>query len=416
MKKLSKYSFGMGDRFAHQAKYHLQAITNAASKGIDVTPVWNKSNREHTTIGSKPADTLKAVEEAIKAKSYSHQYFIDADHINLQTVEGFLDYANFFTIDVASYIGTKADEKEKDNFLKTVEKYITNLEVPGITEKFEISKSYVEELIDTYLYAAEMANKTYKIIEDAKGKGNFITEVSMDEVENPQKPSDLFFILAMLAFYNVPVQTIAPKFTGRFNKGVDYVGDVSAFRQEFEDNLMVIDFAVKEFNLPEELKISIHSGSDKFSIYPAIKEMTQKHDKGFHIKTAGTTWLEEVIGLAKAGGDALKLVKEIYAESLTDIDGLAAPYADVIDINKEELPTAEVTNSWSGQDFVDALLHIPNSEKFNPNMRQLIHVGYKLAADRIEEFNKQIIENKDVVGQCVYENIYDRHLKRLFEF
>lgn len=416
MKKLSKYSFGMGDRFAHQSKYHLQAIIDAASKGVDVTPVWNKSNREHTTIGSQPKDTLKAVEETIKSKNYNHQYFIDADHINLQTVEGFLDYANFFTIDVASYIGTKADEKEKDNFLKTVEKYITNLEVPGINEKFDISKSYVEELIDTYLYAAEMASKTYKIIEDAKGKGNFITEVSMDEVENPQKPSDLFFILAMLAFYNVPAQTIAPKFTGRFNKGVDYVGDVAAFRQEFEDNLMVIDFAIKEFNLPEELKMSIHSGSDKFSIYPAIKEITQKHDKGFHIKTAGTTWLEEVIGLAKAGGDALKLVKEIYAESLTDIDGLAAPYADVIDINKDELPTAEVTNKWSGQDFVDALLHIPNSEKFNPNMRQLIHVGYKLAADRIDEFNKQIIANKEVVGQCVYDNIYDRHLKRLFEF
>ena len=127
----------------------------------------------------------------------------------------------------------------------------------------------------------------------------------MDEVESPQTPVDLFFILKMLADKGVPAQTIAPKFTGRFNKGVDYTGDVAQFAKEFEEDVLVIDFAIKEFGLPEELKLSVHSGSDKFSIYPVMADVIKKYNKGIHVKTAGTTWLEEVIGLALAGGKAL---------------------------------------------------------------------------------------------------------------
>ena len=129
----------------------------------------------------------------------------------------------------------------------------------------------------------------------------------MDEVPDPQTPVELFFILKMLASENIPVQTIAPKFSGRFNKGVDYVGDPQKFAEEFESDLMVIDFAIKEFGLPENLKMSIHSGSDKFAIYPHIGSIIKKYDKGIHLKTAGTTWLEEVIGLAESGGEALDI-------------------------------------------------------------------------------------------------------------
>ena len=142
-----------------------------------------------------------------------------------------------------------------------------------------------------------------------------------------------FLFLKCLAEENIPVQTIAPKFSGRFNKGVDYVGDPEKFAEEFESDLMVIDFAIKEFGLPENLKMSIHSGSDKFAIYPLIGSIIKKHDKGIHLKTAGTTWLEEVIGLAESGGEALDFVKEIYIKSLEKIEELCAPYADVIDIN-----------------------------------------------------------------------------------
>ena len=413
MKQLSKYSIGMGDRFAHQGNYQLKALVEASKKGFDISPVWNKSNREHTTIGSEPIDVRKEADAAVKALGWKNLYFVDADHINLDTVDRFMDSSDFFTIDVASYIGKSGEAAQQEDFIKSMEKYIGTFSIPGIAEPFTVTKSQLEKIAGQYLYAARMAGETYKKIAVAKGAGKFITEVSMDEVPNPQTPVELFFILAMLAKHKVPVQTIAPKFTGRFNKGVDYVGDTKAFAKEFEANLMVIEFAVKTFGLPAELKLSIHSGSDKFSIYDSIRELTQKHDKGFHLKTAGTTWLEEVIGLALAGGEALDFVKDIYAKALVDIEKLCAPYADVIDINVKELPTVTEVSKWSNEDFANALRHIPNHPQYNSNLRQLVHVAYKLAADQIDRYNALLKKHADIVGNCVYENIYDRHLKRL---
>src|SRR5207302_4026594 len=156
-----------------------------------------------------------------------------------------------------------------------------------------------------YLRAVQEAGKIYRHIAAAKGEGRFITEVSMDETDSPQTPPELLVILAALAAEGIPVQTIAPKFTGRFNKGVDYVGDLAQFEKEFDEDLSVLTFAVREFGLPDTLKLSVHSGSDKFSIYPIINRLIKKHGAGLHVKTAGTTWLEEVIGLAEAGGEAL---------------------------------------------------------------------------------------------------------------
>lgn len=414
MKKLSMYSFGMGDRFAHQAGWQLKTIIEAEKHGIEITPVWNKSNREHTTIGSEPADTLRAAEESINEAGYSKQWFIDADHVNLDTVDRFLSTSNFFTIDVASYIGKKSEAKEEEDFMAEVRQFIGNLEVPGLNTAFNVTEEMLRDISDQYLYAAQMAGETYKRIESEKGKGNFIAEVSMDEVPNPQTPVELFFILAMLAHYNVPAQTIAPKFTGRFNKGVDYVGDINAFNTEYEANLMVIDFAIQQFGLPEELKLSIHSGSDKFSIYPIIKELSKKHNKGFHLKTAGTTWLEEVIGLALAGGEALVFVKNLYSRALTDVEKLCAPYADVIDIDENQLPSAMEVQGWTGEEFANALRHIPEHPQYNSNLRQLVHVGYKLAAERIDQYNMLLEKHADIVGQCVFENLFERHAKRLF--
>ncbi len=224
----------------------------------------------------------------------------------------------------------------------------------------------------------------------------------------------MLFILKMLADKGVPAQTIAPKFTGRFNKGVDYVGDLVQFEKEFEEDVLVIDFAIKEFGLPEELKLSVHSGSDKFSIYPIMSKIINKHDKGLHLKTAGTTWLEEVIGLAVAGGEALALAKKIYAGSYNRKDELCAPYADVIDIDATKLPSVEEVNKWSGKKFADTLRHIPGHPDYNSNFRQLIHVAYKVAAELGNEYTDALKQYADIIGSCVEENIYDRHLKRLF--
>jgi hypothetical protein len=178
---------------------------------------------------------------------------------------------------------------------------------------------------------------------------------------------------------------------------------------------MVIDFAIREFGLPENLKMSIHSGSDKFAIYPFIGSIIRKYDKGIHLKTAGTTWLEEVIGLAESGGEALDFVREIYSKSLEKIEELCAPYADVIDINISSLPSKTEVAKWNNKKFASSLRHVPGNKDYNANMRQLIHVAYKLAALQMDKYYRLLEANEPIVSQCVYENMFNRHICRIFD-
>lgn len=412
--KLGKYSLGIGDRFSHQGVAQLRGIIKANRAGLDISPVWNKSNREHMYVYSHPADVRKEADAAVTALGFSGKYFVDADHINMGTVAPFVETANFFTLDVASFIGKESPEPEAKAFVTSCAKYLGSLVIPGINHPFEVSEELLEKIAHKFLAATQQAAEIYNYLKTNKGEGNFITEVSMDEVESPQTPVDLFFILKMLADKGVPAQTIAPKFTGRFNKGVDYNGDVEQFAREFEEDVLVIDYAVKEFGLPEELKLSVHSGSDKFTIYPIMAQIIRKYDKGIHVKTAGTTWLEEVIGLALAGGEALEAAKFIYTDALGRKDELCAPYADVIDIDESKLPSAEEVAGWTSEKFANTLRHIPGHPDYNPNLRQLIHVGYKVASEMGDKYTDLLKKHADVIGACVEENIYDRHLKRLF--
>lgn len=412
--KLGKYSLGIGDRFNHEGKAQLKAIIKAKENGVDVTPVWNKSNREHNIVHSEPEGTRVEADEAVRILEWEDTYCVDADHINLTNVDRFIDHADFFTLDVAMYIGNESNAADVEEFFELCTVLGDKVEIPGINEPIVITEDLLKSVAGKYLAAVKEAGKIYRHIVARKGIGNFVTEVSMDEVETPQTPVELFFILKMIADEKIPVQTIAPKFTGRFNKGVDYVGDVAQFTKEFEQDVLVIEFAISEFGLPDDLKLSVHSGSDKFTIYPIMAEIIKKYDKGIHVKTAGTTWLEEVIGLSISGDEGLEVAKEIYTKALARKDELCAPYADVIDINDSQLPAPEEVESWTGEKFANTLRHIPGHPDYNPNFRQLIHVGYKVAAEMEDKYTGLLKKYADVVGGCVEENIYDRHLKRLF--
>jgi hypothetical protein len=176
----------------------------------------------------------------------------------------------------------------------------------------------------------------------------------------------------------------------------------------------VVAFAVKEFGLPKDLKLSVHSGSDKFSIYKPISKALKKFDAGLHLKTAGTTWLEELIGLAMAGGDGLTIAKEIYAKSLSRIDELCQPYATVIDIDRSKLPALTDVEKWDEQKFASALRHDQSCKDYNPNFRQLLHIAYKIPAEMGQRFLKTIEKYEDVIAPNVTENIYERHIKPIF--
>jgi tagaturonate epimerase len=414
MLTLSKFSIGVGDRFAHQAKAQLRACMLAAEKGAEVVPVWNKSYREHTTVGSQPDSVRAAADAAVVALGWNKPYHVDADHIRLETVDGFLDSSDFYTIDVADSIGKPAEASALAAFIDRHPGLVGQLQIPGIDEPFCTTRADVEKVAAKYLRAVEEAGAIYRHIAAAKGEGRFITEVSMDETDRPQTPPELLVILAALAGEAIPLQTIAPKFTGRFNKGVDYVGDVRQFEKEFRQDLAVIAFAIREFGLPANLKLSVHSGSDKFSLYPPIRRALASTGAGLHIKTAGTTWLEEVIGLAEAGGEGLALAKEIYDKALEKRDALCAPYAAVIDIDPGRLPSPKVVRDWTSEQFAAALRHDPSCPQFNPHLRQLIHVGYKIAAQMGDRYLNLLTACEPTIAKNVADNLYRRHLKPLF--
>jgi hypothetical protein len=410
---LKKYSMGIGDRFAHQGKAQLQAMVKAKADGVDIVPVWNKSHREHTTIKTAPASVRSEADAAVKALGWTGAYHVDADHIGLGNVDLFIGSSDFFTLDVADFTGRAADESDIRAFVDKHKKYVGALEIPGI-DAFDITEEQIEAIAGKFLLAVRQAGEIYRHIEAVKGKDNFITEVSMDETDEPQTPAEMFFILAAIADEGIPAQTIAPKFTGRFNKGVDYVGDVDRFAKEFEEDLAVIALAIKVFDLPANLKLSVHSGSDKFSIYSPIRKAIQKYDAGLHLKTAGTTWLEELIGLAMAGGQGLDIAKEVYKNALGRFDELCGPYATVIDIDKDRLPAPKTVDAWSGEEYAAALRHEPPCQAYNQHFRQILHVGYKVAAEMGPRYLNALETFEDIISRNVTENIYQRHLKRIF--
>jgi tagaturonate epimerase len=411
---LEKYSIGMGDRFGRQGQAQLDAVIQARAMGIELVPVWNKSFREHSIIGTTPADTRKEADAAVKAKGFKASYYVDADHISLKNVEGFLDVSDFFTIDVADCIGKATDAEAIEAFVRRHRDLTGSLGIPGIGRQIGISAEALSQTALKFIGAVRQAGQIYRHIASRKGESQFVTEVSMDESDQAQGPAELLLILAALADEGVPVQTIAPKFSGRFNKGVDYVGDVSQFEHEFTEDEAIIEYAKKRFPLPASLKLSIHSGSDKFSIYPAVSKALKTFKAGVHLKTAGTTWLEELAGLAEAGDEGLAIGKEIYAKALDQFAALCAPYATVIDIDRSRLPSPQEVNTWNSAAFVGALRHDQSCPAFNPHLRQLLHVGYKVAADMRERFLKTVDRHEAVIGRAVTTNILDRHIRRVF--
>ena len=414
MTKLGKFSIGVGDRFGHQAKAQLEACVLAGKAGVDVIPVWNKSNREHAIIGSDPSSVRAAADSAVNELGWRLPWFCDADHINLATVDRFLAYCDFFTIDVADYIGKPAEQNSIDGFVNRHPELAGAVPMGGAEASTEITTELLRATASKFLFAVQEAGKIYRKIESAKGKGTFIPEVSMDETDVAQTPAELLIILAAIADEGIPVQTIAPKFSGRFNKGVDYVGDAGQFATEMELDMAAIQLAVKSYGLPANLKLSVHSGSDKFSIYPAIHASMKKFDTGVHLKTAGTNWLEELIGLAEAGGDGLALAKEIYAEAHAHADELCAPYATVIDIDRAKLPLPQEVEGWSSAQYTGALRHDPHSAEYNSSLRQLLHVGFKVAAKMGERYLALLEANEAVIARNVTGNLYVRHIAPVF--
>jgi hypothetical protein len=414
MTELARYSLGIGDRFGREGRAQLRALEAARQKGVPITPVWNKSNREHTIIGTSPEDTRRSADEAVRAAGWTDAYFVDADHIGLATVDRFIGPCDFFTIDVADLIGQPPPAGAVAVFIGAMSGFIGTLRVPGLDEPIEVTEVLLAEVASKYLSAVTEAGRVHDHIAGKAGRGSVIIEISLDESAVPQTPEELLFILAAIGQRRIPVRTVAPKFTGAFLKGLDYVGDVGAFAREFEADLAVIEFAKRSFGLPGDLKLSVHSGSDKFSLYPVMHRALSDRSAGLHLKTAGTTWLEEVIGLATAGEEGLRLAKEIARGALARFDELARPYLAVISIDRARLPSARDVDAWGPREFVEALQHDPACPRFDPHFRQIIHIAFKIAAEMGNRFTDLLERYRGPIEKHVTDNLLRRHIIPLF--
>jgi hypothetical protein len=411
---LEKFSLGVGDRFGREGQAQLRALETASRRGARITPVWNKSNREHTLIGTSPEDTRRRADKAVRASGWPDAYYVDADHIGLATVDKFIAPCDFFTIDVANFIGQPPPAESAAAFLQAMSRFRGTLSVPGLEAPIEVTDALLADVALKYVSAVEEAGRVYRRIAEKKGQEGFVTEVSFDEADAPQTADELLFILAAVAQQGIPARTIAPKFPGAFLKGIDYIGDVRTFAREFEADLAVLEFAKRTFDLSRELKLSVHSGSDKFSLYPVMHRAIVERDAGLHLKTAGTTWLEEVIGLAASDGEGLRLAKEIYAGAVARFDELARPYLPVIAIDQSELPSPKEVTSWSAQDYVEALQHDPTCPRFNGHFRQLVHISFRLAAEMGDRFTDLLEEHRETIEAHVTDNLLRRHIGPLF--
>ena len=414
MKNLPRFTFGMGDRFGREGEAQLSAVKDACRGGVRVFPVWNKSNREHTIVGTKPESLRAEADAAVKSLDWTGDYFVDADHINIHTVDGFLACSDFFTLDVADYVGQPVDAAARAAFVARHADLVGSHRLPRLEGDVKIAPADLERAADKFLGAMQEAGRIYRHIAANKKNGDFAVEVSVDETDTPQTPGELLLILAMISDEGIPAQTIAPKFTGRFNKGADYLGDIAAFEREFDADLAVLSLAIRKYGLPETLKISVHSGSDKFSLYPVIRRLLDKHGAGLHLKTAGTTWLEEVAGLAEVGGVGLDLAREIYARAHARAEELIKPYAPVVDIDIARLPSPDEVKTWDAKRYLAALVHDQSCPQYDPQFRQFIHVSFKIAAEIGAPFSQALHTHRDVIQRRVKNNLLKNHIEPLF--
>ena len=267
MLTLEKFSVGVGDRFAHQAKAQLQACVMAAARGVTVIPVWNKSNREHGIVGSEPASVRAAADAAVRQSGWKQPYHVDADHINLGTVDRFIDASDFYTLDVAAAIGQPAAADRVDAFVERHPELHGNREHPRHRQPFTITRDAIAQIACKYLAAVQQAGAIYRHVDAEARRPRASSPRSrwtrpMPRRRRPELLRHPGRRLPTRGFRSRPSPPSSPAASTRAS--ITSAMSVQ-FEKEFSDDLAVIAFAVRQYGLPANLKLSVHSGSDKFS-------------------------------------------------------------------------------------------------------------------------------------------------------
>lgn len=277
-------SFGFGDRLGLATPGHILAV-----KGSRFSPIFaQQSVRENTRTGRTPQQVMDDAKRAVDAAGWDSAWGADADH--LKTVDVLPEFVSagytFFTVDPGDYVDNAADTEPLSVLEEKAKSFDwTELESQYLSKQVEhgfgvFTKEKLLRAVVKYGKAMRHTKQMYQRLCELKEQFDF--EVSIDETEAPTSALEHFFIASELTREGIKFTSLAPRFIGRFEKGVDYIGNIQDLDAEFARHAAVT-------NLFGTYKISLHSASDKFSVYPL---MVKHWGERLHIKTAGTSYLE----------------------------------------------------------------------------------------------------------------------------
>ena len=362
-----KVSFGTGDRLGVATPGHLRAF-----EGCDVFPVLaQQSMREMGRTGRSARDVIDDAGWGVFEAGYTGTFAADADHIK-QEEEVLSCHSlgyTMFTIDASDYIKIDAvhlsDEQAVKKFEELTEagelksRYLGrewNFAAGGVGVDITFSPVELARCSLVYLQAVKHMAALYEALRSAVGAAGadsakyFDFEVSVDETETDTTECDHVFVAEELKRRGVVWQSLAPKFTGQFQKGIDYIGEVAEFERQFARHALI----ARQLG---PYKISVHSGSDKFSIFPLVGKYTGGY---FHLKTAGTSWLEAVRVISVRNPALYRLM---HSFALERFEQDRASYHVTTDLGK--IPALETLSDEQLPGLMDEI-----------DPRQLLHITY----------------------------------------
>lgn len=398
-------TFGVGDRLGVASPGHIRLF-----KKYRAAPVLaQQSARELDLTDRKFEDVLDSASWAVFQEGYTSPWGADGDHLKTEDwVRSALEIGNtMITADVSDFIKGEYQDKETPEIMQAYDKlpsdYRRGIEVRFLELKVELDTGAAisfskEELARTaliYGQAMEHALRLYRVCIEVKGEGNFDFELSIDETATPTTPEAHIFIAEEAKRAGIKSSSIAPRFVGEFQKGIDYIGSVADFESSFAIHAAI----ARRYGY----RISVHSGSDKFTVFPLVG----KHTRGcFHLKTAGTNWLEAVKVLARRRP---ALFRELYTYALTVFEKARKYYHITPNLdNLPELATLsddELVTLFANND-ARQVIHITYGEIFkNASLKERF---FAALSDNMEEYwlalEKHIGRHLELLGVVANEN------------
>ena len=401
-----KSVIGLGDRLGIATPGHIKAV-----KESSLNPVFaQQSIREMKRTERTPQQVLDDAFWGVFISGWERDWGADADHLkDKESIQACINAGyTMFTIDVGDFVDNKAYSytksgiskkikdfpwgKIEDNLTNFIDRYVDNRIIIDGKTLIQVDKELLFPAFIKYGYAIIQAVDLFRYVVDKKGIDSFDFEVSIDETDIPTTPFEHYLIVKELSRLGVRITSIAPRFVGKFEKGVDYIGDINKFASELKKHFQIM-------SLLGPYKIGLHSGSDKFRIYPTASDILGQY---FHLKTSGTSYLEALKVIAECD---LELLKEISKFCIIKYQEDRKSYFVSADVNR--FPNFDNIR----KNDIDEIFE-------NLHFRQIMHVTYgsvlsEKKSDNTYKFKPRIyqilLENEDRYFEYLYKHI-KRHI------